>query len=170
MRRIEYFLDAAGWSPAPTVPRRFRRVPKSQQKLRPKFSEPLRGCRVTFALEVVRSAAAASDRAGFGRDGSRFDEAPDRLVHLRRSGVRIPSAPPNPQARAGPLIEQVLSLTELCEYLHVSPQTIYDLRSQGRGPRGFRVGRELRFRVSEIEAWLARMESDDEKRHSMGGR
>jgi hypothetical protein len=41
------------------------------------------------------------------------------------------------------LIEQVLSLTELCEHLHVSAQTVYDLRSQGRGPCGFRVGREL---------------------------
>ncbi|MGB7450071.1 MAG: hypothetical protein WA892_13220, partial [Ornithinimicrobium sp.] len=43
----------------------------------------------------------------------------------------------------GALIEQVLSLSELCAHLHVSAQTIYDLRSQGRGPRGLRVGREL---------------------------
>ncbi|MGB3184514.1 MAG: helix-turn-helix domain-containing protein [Ornithinimicrobium sp.] len=56
------------------------------------------------------------------------------------------------------LIEQCLSLSELCAHLQVSVQTIYDLRSQGRGPRGFRVSREVRFRVSEIEAWLARME------------
>jgi excisionase family DNA binding protein len=68
------------------------------------------------------------------------------------------------------LIEQVLSLTELCEHLHVSAQTLYDLRSQGRGPQGFRVGRELRFRISEIEAWLAGMESEDDQRHSVGGR
>jgi excisionase family DNA binding protein len=68
------------------------------------------------------------------------------------------------------LVEQVLSLTELCEHLQVSAQTIYDLRSQGRGPRGFRVGRELRFRISEIEAWLARLESADEQRRSIGGR
>jgi excisionase family DNA binding protein len=69
---------------------------------------------------------------------------------------------------AGPrfdLIEQVLSLSQLCEHLQVSAQTIYDLRSQGRGPRGFRVGRELRFRISEVDAWLERMERDDERRH-----
>lgn len=69
----------------------------------------------------------------------------------------------------GQLLEQVLSLSELCEHLHVNAQTIYDLRSQGRGPRGFRVGRELQFRVSEIQAWLTRMESDDEDRHPAGG-
>ena len=59
----------------------------------------------------------------------------------------------------------VLSLSELAARLRVSVQTLYDLRSQGRGPRGFRVGRELRFRVSEVDAWLARMEEADAERH-----
>lgn len=68
------------------------------------------------------------------------------------------------------LIEQVPSLTDLCEHLHVTAQTIYDLRSQGRGPNGFQVGPELRFRVSEIQAWLVRMESEDAQRRSIGGR
>jgi excisionase family DNA binding protein len=66
------------------------------------------------------------------------------------------------------LIEQVLSLSELCAHLGVSTQTMYDLRSQGRGPKGFRVGRELRFRVSEVEAWLERMEHEDDRRHASG--
>lgn len=69
-----------------------------------------------------------------------------------------------------PPIDQVLSLSELCDYLHVTAQTIYDLRSQGRGPNGIRVGRTLRFRVSEIEAWLARLEAEDAQRHSVGNR
>jgi excisionase family DNA binding protein len=62
-------------------------------------------------------------------------------------------------------LDSVLSLSELAARLGVSVQTIYDLRSQGRGSRGFRVGRELRFRVSEIDAWLARMEEADSARH-----
>ena len=65
-------------------------------------------------------------------------------------------------------LDAVLSLSELAARLGVSAQTIYDLRSQGRGPRGFRVGRELRFRVSEIDAWLARMEQADAARHAHG--
>ena len=65
------------------------------------------------------------------------------------------------------LVDGVLSLSELCAKLQVSAQTIYDLRSQGRGPRGFRVGRELRFRVSEIDAWLTRLESEDDRRHQL---
>ena len=65
-------------------------------------------------------------------------------------------------------LDTVLSLSELAARLRVSVQTIYDLRSQGRGPRGFRVGRELRFRASEIDAWLARMEEADAARHPQG--
>ena len=49
--------------------------------------------------------------------------------------------------------------------MSVSVQALYDLRSKGRGPRGFRVGRELRFRPAEIEAWIAGMEEADGRRH-----
>ncbi|MGY2702786.1 helix-turn-helix transcriptional regulator [Nocardioides sp. HB32] len=63
------------------------------------------------------------------------------------------------------VIEPALSLKELTEQLHVSVQTLYDLRSQGRGPTGFRVGRHLRFRQSEIQAWLHRLEEEDVDRH-----
>jgi len=59
----------------------------------------------------------------------------------------------------------VLTLAQLAAQLGVTVQTLYDLRSQGRGPRGFRVGRELRFRVSEVDAWLAQLEADDAERH-----
>ncbi len=75
---------------------------------------------------------------------------------------------PKPQVLS--IVDGVLSLSELCAQLQVSAQTIYDLRSHGRGPRGFRVGRELRFRVSEVDAWLSRLESDDDRRHHLRGR
>ena len=54
-----------------------------------------------------------------------------------------------------------VSLTELAAQLQVSAQTIYDLRSKGRGPRGFRIGTQLRFRESEIDAWVQRVELAD---------
>jgi excisionase family DNA binding protein len=67
----------------------------------------------------------------------------------------------HPATALGP----VLTLSELAIQLGVTVQTLYDLRSQGRGPRGFRVGRELRFRVSEVDAWLTQLEADDAERH-----
>lgn len=52
-----------------------------------------------------------------------------------------------------------VSLAELAAELKVSVQTVYDLRSKGRGPRGFRVDTQLRFRESEIDAWSWPMSS-----------
>jgi excisionase family DNA binding protein len=97
--------------------------------------------------------------------GSRF--RPGGLAHLLGMDTKTHGQHVSDRPQLT-LIEQVLSLSELCAHLQVPAQTIYDLRSQGRGPRGFRVGRELRFRISEVEAWLERMEQDDERRHDWG--
>ncbi len=67
-------------------------------------------------------------------------------------------------------LDPVVTMSQLASQLGVGVQTLYDLRSQGRGPRGFRVGRELRFRVSEIDTWLATMEEADAERHATEGR
>ena len=64
-----------------------------------------------------------------------------------------------------PATAPTMTLSELAAFLSVSNQALYDLRSQGRGPRGFRVGRQLRFRASEIQAWRASMEAEDARRH-----
>jgi excisionase family DNA binding protein len=81
-----------------------------------------------------------------------------RLVHL----VCMETTS-RPTTELGP----VLTLSQLVTQLGVSTQTLYDLRSQGRGRRGFRVGRELRFRVSEVDDWLAQKEADDARRHPL---
>ncbi|MCW2847173.1 MAG: hypothetical protein JWR90_1147 [Marmoricola sp.] len=62
-------------------------------------------------------------------------------------------------------LEPAFSVKELAVLFGVSVQSLYDLRSQGRGPTGFRVGRQLRFRRSEVKAWLERMEAEDLERH-----
>ena len=76
-----------------------------------------------------------------------------------------------PQSRD---MEATCQLAELAAQLKVSVQTIYDLRSKGRGPRGFRVGTQLRFRESEIEpgsrAWRWPMNSASRRRVMNGGR
>jgi excisionase family DNA binding protein len=61
--------------------------------------------------------------------------------------------------------ESVVTLAQLADELCVPVKTLYDLRSKGRGPRGFRVGRELRFRRREVDAWLTQLESADGHRH-----
>jgi excisionase family DNA binding protein len=66
----------------------------------------------------------------------------------------------SPHPMAG--LEPVLTTSELAAHLGVPVQTIHDLRHAGRGPRGFRIGRELRYRVSQIQQWLAELEGADE--------
>ena len=67
---------------------------ESQQKERAKFPEPVRGHRVALDLgsSSIRSRCLRSSE--FGRDGPSSDKESRRPAHQRRSGVRIPSAPP----------------------------------------------------------------------------
>ncbi len=83
------------------------------------------------------------------------------LAHL----TRMDTETARETARQDPF-GSVLTLSQLAAHLCVSAQTLYDLRSKGRGPRGFRVGRELRFRTSEVDDWLSRLEAADADRHA----
>lgn len=58
-------------------------------------------------------------------------------------------------------LEPMLTTTELAAYLGVNAQAIYDLRNHGRGPAGVRVGREIRFTVSDIKVWLHGIHESD---------
>ena len=40
------------------------------------------------------------------------------------------------------------------QYLGIPVRTIYDWRLSGRGPRAVHVGRALRYRVCDVQAWL----------------
>jgi excisionase family DNA binding protein len=52
--------------------------------------------------------------------------------------------------------EKLLTTAELAEYLGVPVRTIYAWRSTGEGPRRIRVGKHLRFRQSDVAAFLER--------------
>jgi excisionase family DNA binding protein len=53
---------------------------------------------------------------------------------------------------------QLLTIDQLSEWLQVPKQTVYKWRSNGAGPRGLRIGKYVRFEVSEVERWLAAQE------------
>lgn len=82
-----------------------------------------------------------------------------RLEHLRVM---------NSERLSGLGLEPVVTTSELAEYLGVQTQAIYDLRTDGRGPAGFRVGREIRYRVSDVLRWLDGLHEPD--RAAGGGR
>ena len=46
------------------------------------------------------------------------------------------------------------TVADVSKYLGVPAQTIYDWRLRGYGPTAFKVGRHLRYRESDVMAWL----------------
>ncbi len=46
------------------------------------------------------------------------------------------------------------SVEEVAAYLGVPVATLYRWRSRSEGPPGFRVGRFVRYRWADVDAWL----------------
>jgi excisionase family DNA binding protein len=54
--------------------------------------------------------------------------------------------------------EEYLSPEGLADYLGVSVSTVHHWRSKGaktQGPPSFKIGRHVRYRRTDVEAWLA---------------
>ena len=53
------------------------------------------------------------------------------------------------------LPDRLLGPEEVAAFLGVPLRTIYRWRSRHEGPRGYRVGRHVRYRFDDVERWLA---------------
>lgn len=53
-------------------------------------------------------------------------------------------------------LEPLLTPEDLAAYLGVPKATVYKWRYEGTGPPACRVGKHLRYRAADVEAWLAR--------------
>lgn len=52
-------------------------------------------------------------------------------------------------------MQEMISAQRLAALLELPIATIYTWRSRGQGPIGYRVGRHVRYRMEDVEAWLA---------------
>jgi excisionase family DNA binding protein len=52
--------------------------------------------------------------------------------------------------------ESLMTVEQVADYLNVPVKTVYRWRLTGTGPRGARVGRYVRFRRADVEAWVER--------------
>ena len=48
---------------------------------------------------------------------------------------------------------EVMTVSEVAEYLRVNPQTVYRKAKSGELP-AVRIGRAIRFRRAELDAWI----------------
>ena len=53
-------------------------------------------------------------------------------------------------------LDELLSPQDLADYLDVPVSTLYDWRWRGEGPKGFRAGKHIRYRRSDVEEWIQR--------------
>ena len=62
-------------------------------------------------------------------------------------------------------IDRLMTLAELAEMLGVPVNTVYQWRTRGEGPPGYRIGRHVRYRRSAVEIWLE-TQTDHQRRTS----
>ncbi|HEV8276897.1 MAG TPA: helix-turn-helix domain-containing protein [Streptosporangiaceae bacterium] len=58
------------------------------------------------------------------------------------------------------LADPVMTTKEAAEYLKLSVRTLLRLRVDGGGPAAAKIGRQWRYRRSQLDAWLAERERE----------
>jgi excisionase family DNA binding protein len=51
-------------------------------------------------------------------------------------------------------VERLLTIEDVADRLQIPVATLRKWRLEGRGPQGFRVGRFVRFRPVDVDAWV----------------
>jgi excisionase family DNA binding protein len=61
---------------------------------------------------------------------------------------------------ASALAEPLMTTAEVAAYLRVPVATIHQWRYRSEGPRAAKVGRHLRFRKADVDAWLEQQSTE----------
>lgn len=63
----------------------------------------------------------------------------------------------------------MLSPADLAALLNVPVRSVYRWRSESTGPRGIKVGKHVRYRQADVDAWLDQ-QADQRSRPAVHGR
>lgn len=76
----------------------------------------------------------------------------------------------NGQSAIAPQLEaeRLLTSEEVADWLQIPLSTVRQWRADRRGPRGYRLGKHVRYRREDVEEWLADR-SDDARRRRVEG-
>ncbi len=66
----------------------------------------------------------------------------------------------SPREQAPEVVDRLLGPRDVADWLDVPLQTVYAWRHRSEGPPGFKVGRHVRYRRADVEAWLDRQASN----------
>jgi excisionase family DNA binding protein len=85
---------------------------------------------------------------GFPRPRSPLPDAPAPAVMAIPTGQTRHGKP-----KPGP--EPLMTIDEVAAYTQLPKLTLYKMRSEGRGPRAAKLGKHLRYRRSDVDAWVS---------------
>lgn len=91
---------------------------------------------------------------------SLFGSVPERRSREARLSRRNPSPLPVDRPRRPVEFQELWDIDQVADYLGVPKQTIYTWRTTGYGPRGFRVGKHLRWHAATVIQWTLGLESE----------
>ena len=89
-----------------------------------------------------------------------FRTLPERRSRDARSSRRNPPPLPVDRPRQPMEFRELWNIDQVADYLGVPKQTIYTWRTTGYGPRGFRVGKHLRWRAATVIQWTLGLEGE----------
>lgn len=72
----------------------------------------------------------------------------------------MPPELPEQRPTAAMEYQELWDINQVANYLVVPKQTIYAWRTDGKGPKGFRVGKHLRWRATTVIAWTLGLERE----------
>jgi predicted DNA-binding transcriptional regulator AlpA len=64
--------------------------------------------------------------------------------------------------------ERFLTTAEVARLARAPESTVRYWRQCGRGPRGFKIGRRVVYRLEEVEAWISRCDAGDTDAYRSG--
>ena len=71
-----------------------------------------------------------------------------------------PDTPVTPAAKSPTELDQLWNVADVAAFLGVPKKTIYSWRTAGKGPKGFRVGKHLRWHPRTVFEWSLRLEDE----------
>lgn len=95
-----------------------------------------------------------------------WDEFTESKPACRRSRQRRPSTPAPPDTPAAPApkapaqVDRLWTVDDVEAFLGVPKKTIYAWRTVGKGPKGFRVGKYLRWHPRTVLEWSLQTEDE----------
>lgn len=78
----------------------------------------------------------------------------------RRASKAAPVVPPPGPPATGPEGDRLWTVHDVSVFLGVPEKTIYAWRTAGKGPKGFRVGKHLRWHPRTVFAWSLQQENE----------